>query len=66
MVDRGLADVKSLVSHVYDFNDGLEAFEAVHKMKDRSGKSVLKTVILHGDEKDYDKGAAHASLTAII
>jgi hypothetical protein len=50
MVDRGLVDVKSLVSHVYDFNDGLEAFEAVHKMKDRSGKSVLKTVILHGDE----------------
>ena len=38
MVDRGMVDVKSLVSHVYDFMDGLEAFETVHNLEDQQGK----------------------------
>ena len=51
LIDRGVIDVKSLVSHVYDFDDSLEAFEACHKMADRNGEKLLKTVILHGDGK---------------
>ncbi|PGH08301.1 chlorophyll synthesis pathway protein BchC [Polytolypa hystricis UAMH7299] len=49
LIDRGLVDVKRLVSHTFDFNDSLSAFEAVYNLHDVQGKEVFKTVILHGD-----------------
>jgi threonine dehydrogenase-like Zn-dependent dehydrogenase len=50
LIDRGVIDVKALVSHVYPFKDSLEAFESVYHLEDRHGKKMLKTVILHGDD----------------
>jgi threonine dehydrogenase-like Zn-dependent dehydrogenase len=49
MIDRDLVDVKSLVSHIYDFKDSLLAFETVYDLTNGQGENVLKTVILHGD-----------------
>jgi threonine dehydrogenase-like Zn-dependent dehydrogenase len=49
LINRGIIDVKALVSHVYDFKDSLEAFESVHRLQDCHGKKMLKTVILHGN-----------------
>jgi threonine dehydrogenase-like Zn-dependent dehydrogenase len=49
MIDRDLVNVKSLVSHIYDFKDSLLAFETVYNLNDGQGENVLKTVILHGD-----------------
>jgi threonine dehydrogenase-like Zn-dependent dehydrogenase len=49
LIDRGLIDVKSLVSHAFNFNDSLSAFETVYNLEDKQGRKLLKTVILHGD-----------------
>jgi D-xylulose reductase len=56
LVDRGVVDVKSLVSHVYQFEDILDAFEATHKVQDKQGKKLLKSVILHGED-DHPNGS---------
>ena len=47
LIDTGLVDVKSLVSHTFGFKDSLEAFETCYKLEDRQGDKLLKTVILH-------------------
>jgi threonine dehydrogenase-like Zn-dependent dehydrogenase len=52
LIDRGVIDVKALVSHIYNFKDSLEAFESVHRLEDRHGKKMLKTVILHGNNAE--------------
>lgn len=51
LIDRGMVDAEKLVSHVYDFENATAAFEAVHNLKDEHGKPLLKTVILHPDER---------------
>lgn len=56
LVDRGLIDAKSLVSHTFDFKDSMAAFEAVHQLEDRHGKKMLKTVILHGGGEEQMNG----------
>jgi hypothetical protein len=43
-------DVNSLISHTFEFDDSLSAFETVYNLEDGEGKKLLKTVILHGDE----------------
>ncbi|KAH8807134.1 chaperonin 10-like protein [Xylogone sp. PMI_703] len=52
MVDRGLIDLQRIISHVYRFDDGPQAFEAVYNQRDNTGKKLLKTVILLDDEKE--------------
>ncbi|OQU93639.1 hypothetical protein CLAIMM_00121 [Cladophialophora immunda] len=47
LIDKGLIDVKSLVSHTFNFKDALEAFETCYNLKDKQGRKLLKTVILH-------------------
>lgn len=42
-----MIDVQSLVSHVFDFDDSLEAFETAKNYKDKDGKKAMKVVILH-------------------
>jgi hypothetical protein len=50
LIDRGLVDVNALVSHAFDFNDALSAFETVYNFQSEQGKKLLKTVILHSDD----------------
>ncbi|KAL4861580.1 hypothetical protein BDV12DRAFT_203873 [Aspergillus spectabilis] len=50
LIDRGLVDVNSLISHTFEFDDSLSAFETVYNLEDGEGKKLLKTVILHGDK----------------
>ena len=38
-------DVKSLISHVFPFDQSLEAFDTVHDVKAKDGKHVFKVVI---------------------
>jgi threonine dehydrogenase-like Zn-dependent dehydrogenase len=38
LVERGLVDLKPLVTHRYKFKDALEAFRMTEKGKDESGK----------------------------
>lgn len=38
LVERGLVDLKPLVTQRYDFKDALEAFEMTRQGKDESGK----------------------------
>lgn len=38
LVERGLIDLKPLVTQRYDFTDALEAFEMTRKGKDETGK----------------------------
>jgi len=38
LVERGLIDLKPLVTHVVEFEEALEAFEHTRKGKDDSGK----------------------------
>lgn len=45
LVDSGLVDMKSLISHVYPFEQGLEAFQTVHDVKAKDGRHVFKVVI---------------------
>ncbi|EXJ75275.1 uncharacterized protein A1O5_01971 [Cladophialophora psammophila CBS 110553] len=49
LIDRGLVDMKSLISHVFPFEQSLEAFETVHEVKAKDGRNVFKVVI--SDEK---------------
>lgn len=48
MMDRGLIDMKTLVSHTYPFCDALQAIETARDFKDKSGKKAMKVVITHG------------------
>jgi L-iditol 2-dehydrogenase/D-xylulose reductase len=45
LVERGLVDLKPLVTHRYKFTDALEAFELTKKGKDADGKPVIKVII---------------------
>lgn len=45
LVDRGLVDLKPLVTHRYKFADALEAFELTRAGKDKEGKPVIKVII---------------------
>ena len=47
MIDRKMIDVKSLVSHVFDFEDSVEAFKTVKNYEDKEGGKAMKVVILH-------------------
>jgi hypothetical protein len=47
MIDRKMIDVKSLVSHVFDFDDSVEAFETVKNYEGKDGRKAMKVVILH-------------------
>jgi D-xylulose reductase len=59
LVERGLIDLKPLVTHVVEFEEALEAFEHTRKGKDDSGKvsqpvgaSSLKTKQLKGVQSE--------------
>lgn len=45
LIDRGLVDTKSLISHVLPFEQSLEAFETVHQVRATDGRHVFKVVI---------------------
>jgi len=45
LVERGLVDLKPLVTHRYKFADALEAFELTKKGKDAQGNPVIKVII---------------------
>lgn len=45
LVERGLVDLKPLVTHRYKFKDALEAFELTKAGKDKDGKPVIKVII---------------------
>lgn len=45
LVERGLVDLKPLVTHRYKFADALEAFELTKAGKDKDGKPVIKVII---------------------
>lgn len=45
LVERGLVDLKPLVTHRYKFTDAPEAFEITKNGKDKVGKPVIKVVI---------------------
>ena len=42
LVERGLVDLKPLVTHRYKFKDALEAFQVTEKGKDANGKVSLR------------------------
>jgi hypothetical protein len=66
LIDRGVIDCKSLVSHVYNFKDSLEAFESVHKLEDKHGKKMLKTVILHGTDSEPNGTDAGETVEPVV
>lgn len=45
LVDRGLIDLKPLVTHRYKFTDAREAFDLTKAGKDKDGKPVIKVII---------------------
>ena len=45
LVERGLVDLKPLVTQRYEFADALEAFEATKAGKGPDGKPVIKCII---------------------
>lgn len=45
LVERGLVDLKPLVTHRYKFTDALEAFKLTQAGKDADGKAVIKVII---------------------
>jgi D-xylulose reductase len=45
LVERGLVDLKPLLTHTFKFTDALEAFEITKAGKDKDGKFVIKCVI---------------------
>jgi D-xylulose reductase len=45
LVERGLVDLKPLLTHAFNFTDALEAFEITKAGKDKDGKFVIKCVI---------------------
>lgn len=49
LVDRGLVDLKPLLTHTFPFEQALEAFELTRLGKDKDGNPVIKCVI-HGPQ----------------
>jgi D-xylulose reductase len=45
LVERGLVDLKPLVTHRYQFEGALEAFETTQKGQDKNGKAAIKCII---------------------
>jgi len=45
LVERGLVDLKPLLTHTFKFTDALEAFEITKAGKDKDGRFVIKCVI---------------------
>ncbi|WOO85089.1 putative D-xylulose reductase A [Vanrija pseudolonga] len=45
LVERGLVDLKPLVTHRYKFEDALDAFKLTQAGKDANGKAVIKVII---------------------
>lgn len=45
LVERGLVDLKPLVTHRYKFDDARDAFEITKNGKDKDGKPVIKVII---------------------
>lgn len=45
LVERGLVDLKPLVTHRYNFTEAREAFDLTKAGKDKNGKPVIKVII---------------------
>lgn len=54
LVERGLVDLKPLVTQRYDFKDALEAFEMTRKGKDDGGNVsfLLQIIVMKGRNGD--------------
>lgn len=56
LVERGLVDLKPLVTHRYSFEEALTAFETTQNGKDANGKVGLSSLFAANDQADLSAG----------